>query len=87
MGTKKTRFAHSSGRSRASMFAAALAAASGAYTRLPENVMRVNYSGRNAPTVTRCLMACRRMRTTLRVRENSRARIGSVREVLQKLRG
>jgi len=37
--------------------------------------MRVNYSGRNAPTVTRCLMACRRMRTTLRVRENSRARI------------
>ena len=27
------------------------------------------------PTVTRCLMACRRMRTTLRERENSRARI------------
>jgi len=48
MGTKKTRFAHSSGRSRASMFAAALAAASGAYTTLPENVTRVNYSGRRA---------------------------------------
>jgi hypothetical protein len=28
-----------------------------------------------APTVTACFMACRRMRTTLRVRENSRARI------------
>jgi hypothetical protein len=47
-GHKKTRFAHSSGRSRASMFAAALAAASGAYTTLPENVTRVNYSGRRA---------------------------------------
>ena len=47
-GHKKTRFAHSSGRSRASMFAAALAAASGAYRTLPENVTRVNYSGRRA---------------------------------------
>jgi hypothetical protein len=47
-GHKKTRFAHSSGRSRASMFAAALAAASGACITLPENVTRVNYSGRRA---------------------------------------
>ena len=30
------------------MFTAALAAASGAYRTLPENVMRVNYSGRRA---------------------------------------
>ena len=30
------------------MFAAALAAASGAYRTLPENVTRVNYSGRRA---------------------------------------
>jgi len=29
------------------MFTAAIAAASGAYKTLPENVMRVNYSGRN----------------------------------------
>ena len=47
-GHKKTRFAHSSGRSRALMFTAALAAASGAYRTLPENVTRVNYSGRRA---------------------------------------
>jgi hypothetical protein len=44
-GHKKTRFAHSSGRSRASTFAAALAAAPRAYRTLPENVTQVNYSG------------------------------------------
>src|SRR6266404_9598516 len=38
--------------------------ASGVYRTLPENVMRVNYSGRNRADCNACLMACRRMRTT-----------------------
>ena len=76
-GHKKTRFAHSSGRSRALMFTAALAAASGAYKTLPENVTRVNYSGRRAdcnaqPHASWFAVACAQR---CECRENSRARI------------
>jgi hypothetical protein len=59
------------------MFTAALAAASGAYRTLPENVTRVNYSGRRAdcnaqPHASWFAVACAQR---CECRENSRARI------------
>jgi hypothetical protein len=47
----------------------------GLVERYPRTSCESIIAAATAPTVTRCLMACRRMRTTLRVRENSRVRI------------